>query len=254
MASPYFSAAWAFHRDTSNASPVNSPSRKFRRPVHSDDTVITLPPPWSIEASLGALITSRRSCRRFSSTSLPLEVVSTALQVAYGAQDRLVVDGYEFQTRPVPSAGARYPLDVHLLVQSVQGVAAGVYRYFASDHVLRRTGPPVASRKIAELFLDQPYLSRASTVVVLTGRLQETMERYGDRGYRYVLFEAGHVAQNIALAATALNLGSLNLGGFYDQALADVLVLEPTQEVPLYGLALGIPASEDPSDLGKVAH
>ena len=70
------------------------------------------------------------------------------------------------------------------------------------------------------------------------------MWKYADRGYRYILFEAGHCAQNINLLSLALNLGTLNLGGFFDSTLSDLLKLDEDEEVPLYCIALGYPKNE----------
>jgi SagB-type dehydrogenase family enzyme len=101
---------------------------------------------------------------------------------------------------------------------------------------------------LAQIFLAQPYLTAAAVVVVLAGALDRTTARYGDRGYRYVLYEAGHAMQNLTLAGAALDIGTLNLGGFLDDALAAVLRLRP-DAVPLYAVAFGPPAGADRGQL-----
>jgi SagB-type dehydrogenase family enzyme len=77
--------------------------------------------------------------------------------------------------------------------------------------------------------------------------LERSLWKYTDRGYRYVLFEAGHVAQNVNLVAESLGLGSLNLGGFFDDRIAALLGIDTNEEVPVYGTGLGIPAHGDRS-------
>jgi SagB-type dehydrogenase family enzyme len=89
--------------------------------------------------------------------------------------------------------------------------------------------------------MDQAYLAEADLIVVFTAVIQRTLARYSDRGFRLVLMECGHLAQNLNLLATAMHLGSLNLGGFYDQHLAALLSLDLDVEIPLYGVALGCP-------------
>jgi len=69
------------------------------------------------------------------------------------------------------------------------------------------------------------------------------MKKYGDRGYRYILLEAGHVMQNLNLACTSLGLGSCNIGGFFDDELAGLLGLPVAQEAVLYAVAIGMPAA-----------
>ena len=76
---------------------------------------------------------------------------------------------------------------------------------------------------------------------LVTGVGSRLFHRYGDRGYRYLLIEAGHVGQNLALLATATGVGSLSLGGFYDDEVSSMLGLNPNFEFPLYGIALGLP-------------
>jgi len=194
---------------------------------------------------LSEAIAIRHSCRQFTGGPLTLAVLSTLLRGAYGHQGTAVLGGVAFQERPVPSAGARYPLELSLLVLDVEGIEGGIYRYAALEHALAPAGPAPARALIADLFLGQPYLMNASVIVLLTAVVERLLERYGDRGYRYVLFEAGHVAQNVALLATASGLGALSLGGFLDDQLAGLLGLDVEQEIPVYGIALGIPATRD---------
>ena len=84
-------------------------------------------------------------------------------------------------------------------------------------------------------------------IVFYASVLERSLWKYADRGYRYVLFEAGHVAQNVNLVVESLGLGSLNLGGFLDDRIAALLELDMDEEVPLYGTALGVPADRDRS-------
>jgi SagB-type dehydrogenase family enzyme len=205
---------------------------------------VILPPSRSL-GTLTAAIAGRVSCRRFSGAELTLEELSAVLVAAYGRQgntngSRVHEDG---AGRPVPSAGARYPLEIHLIVSSVAELAPCTYRYVPSRHQLIRTGGMISPEAVGELFLGQTFLTTASAVAVVTATLGPSLARYGDRGYRYVLLEAGHVAQNLNLAASALRLASLNLGGFWDQSLGRALGL--TEYVPLYGVALGRASTTD---------
>jgi nitroreductase len=93
----------------------------------------------------------------------------------------------------------------------------------------------------------QPYVGDASAIVLYTAVLERSLWKYTDRGYRYILFETGHVAQNVNLVAESLGLGSLNLGGFFDDQIAAFLGIDTDEEVPLYATALGVPADRDRS-------
>ena len=63
--------------------------------------------------------------------------------------------------------------------------------------------------------------------------------KYGQRGYRFALLEAGHLAQNVLLAAEALDLGAAPIGGFYDRQLAEFLEIDGVNEGPLYVIPIG---------------
>jgi SagB-type dehydrogenase family enzyme len=247
MAADGASLAWWFHAGTSyvaSSPPSPSTAASAERP---DEPLLALPPPTGLRTSLDAAIAGRASCRRFSGTPLTLEEVSTLLHVAYGATGHTAVAGFEFELRPVPSAGARYPLEIHLVVWSVAGVRPGTYRYRPFGHGLEHTGGHVSPEAGCDLFLGQRYLATAGALTVVTATVQTCLARYGDRGYRYLLLEAGHVAQNLNLATSALGLGSLNLGGFLDRSLGETLHL--TVQVPLYGVAVGRRSTDDPHEL-----
>jgi SagB-type dehydrogenase family enzyme len=209
---------------------------------------VALPAPRPLSLPLGEALERRASCRQFSGEALSLDAVSALMGAAYGAGPEVEVEGLRYPSRPVPSAGATYPLELHLLARAVADLRPGSYRYVPEEHALVATGPGALFEALAEIFLEQPYLAPASAVVVIAAVLPRTTDRYGDRGYRYVLFEAGHAAQNLTLGATSLGIGALSLGGFLDDTLTAVLRLRP-DAVPLYGVALGRPAAGTPDAL-----
>lgn len=231
---------WALHRAT------NHPSGDWAPAADSilEDSAIALPDRRQLSAGLDDALARRASCRRFSGEPITLDSISTLLGAGYGCGPTVNFDGVEFASRPVPSAGAKYPLQLHLIARAVNGLTPGSYRYLPEHHAIALSGPGATFLALADIFLGQPYLIPAAAVVVLAGSFETTASRYGDRAYRYILFEAGHVAQNLSLAAASIGIGSLNLGGFLDDALATLLRLE-AGVAPLYGLALGPPASLD---------
>jgi SagB-type dehydrogenase family enzyme len=79
---------------------------------------------------------------------------------------------------------------------------------------------------------------------VLTAVVERALAKYCDRGYRYLLLEAGHAAQNLELAAAALSLGACDLGGFVDHDITELLDLDGDEEIPLHSVAVGLPAGE----------
>ena len=137
--------------------------------------------------------------------------------------------------RAAPSAGATYPLEVYV------ATAAGLSRYEIADHALSDHLDGDRRPALAAAAHDQEWIADAGAVVVITGVVERTADRYGDRAERFVLLEAGHAAQNVLLQATALELVGVPVGAFDDAEVGEVLAL-PAGHAPLYLLPVGVPA------------
>ncbi|MBO3832083.1 MAG: SagB/ThcOx family dehydrogenase [Candidatus Brockarchaeota archaeon] len=140
--------------------------------------------------------------------------------------------------RTAPSAGALYPLEIYLVVGSVEGLAPGVYKYLPNGHEIIRILDGDKRVPLADAALDQAWVRNAAVNIVITAVYGRTTGKYGERWIRYVHFEAGHAAQNICLQAVALNLGLVTVGAFYDEQVKTVLSL-PVEEQPLYIIPVG---------------
>jgi SagB-type dehydrogenase family enzyme len=203
---------------------------------------VALPRPDS--SPLRTLIAHRASCRAFSGASIALPELGALLDAGYGvtALRRPAGEaGPAALARSVPSAGALYPLELFAVCDLVDGAAPGIYHYQPRDHLLERAA--AAQVSIAELVPDlmhQIQIQSAAVLILFTAVLRQTMQKYGPRGYRYVLFEAGHAAQNICLRAAELKLATLCLGGFIDHRLNHRLALRGSH-VALYAIAAGHP-------------
>lgn len=186
------------------------------------------------EVSLEETLAARRTARRFAEQPLSTAELGQLLWAAQGitAAGRL---------RTAPSAGALYPLEVHVVVGAATGVEAGLYRYDPARHrlALEKSGDLRAA--VAEAALGQSWVQTAPVVVVISAVAARTRARYGDRTDRYVAMEVGHAAQNLCLQAVALGLGAGAVGAFRDADLAQVLS-SPEDEAPLYVLPVGRPA------------
>jgi SagB-type dehydrogenase family enzyme len=246
-----YPVAWSFHRNTCrwphnvlSAPEDPSPVASFKEYLGNEP--ICLPEPTALSCSLQDCITGRVSCRHFDDQPMKLSQLSTIASAAYGIKSRSYFDSYELLERPVPSGGGLYPLELYFVVRNVEKIDPGVYHYAPLVHeleIIRRLEVP--RQLLGEIFLWQPYVGDASVIVVSTAVLERSLWKYKDRGYRYVLFESGHVAQNVNLVAESLGLGSLNLGGFFDDRVAALLDIDIEEEVPLYGTAIGVPAHRD---------
>jgi SagB-type dehydrogenase family enzyme len=246
-----YPAAWNFFRASCNTGghPLARPAGwgEQREPgtwkQYHGVPVIELPPARLPDEPLAEVLLNRVSCRRFGGPPLELGELSNLLHGTYGVSGRVRLGEMELMERPVPSGGARYPLEVYLLVRRVKGLARGVHHYAPRGHCLEQLRGPLSWASVIRLFMDQEYLAEADLIVVFTAVVQRTLARYSERGFRLVLMECGHLAQNLNLLGTAMHLGSLDLGGFYDEHLAGLLGLDPDVEIPLYGVALGRPTA-----------
>lgn len=189
-------------------------------------------------------IARRASTRAFNAVSaLSLDMLSRLLGFSCGftvAAGPEAGGAFEFH-RAAPSAGATFPIEAYPVVLRVQGCAAGVYHYEPGDHSLTLLRTGFFGHHLARWTLYQPYLAGASAIVVLAGMSDRVRPRYGERGYRYMLLEAGHIAQNFSLLCAAHGLGSLCIGGFVDAAVSRLVGLNEITEIPLYLTAAGIP-------------
>lgn len=186
------------------------------------------PAPDSLEEAIDA----RRSVREFRDD--PLSEVEVG-QLVWAAQGITDPSG----KRAAPSAGATYPLEVYVV--SAEGVA----RYRPGSHSLVVVDGADRRRALAAAALGQQAVADAPVVLVLTGVVERTAVRYGDRAERYVLLEAGHAAQNVLLQAAVLDLAAVPIGAFDDDRLVRILDL-PAGERPLYLVAVGHPAPRAP--------
>jgi SagB-type dehydrogenase family enzyme len=143
--------------------------------------------------------------------------------------------------RTAPSGGALYPIEIYPVVISVKGVEPGLYHYAVDRHGLELILPGRLEKRLSEITFDDGTFSRASVAFILTGVFGRPHFKYGERGYRFALLEAGHICQNLLLAATSLRLGAVAVGGFIDDELNELLDLDGIDESAVYLIAAGHP-------------
>ena len=144
----------------------------------------------------------------------------------------------EWGGRTAPSAGALYPLELHLVVGNVSDLAPGVYRYRPREHDLVKSRDGDMRSPLAHAALDQAWVREGAIDIVITAVYERTTRKYGERGIRYVHMEAGHAAQNLYLQATAMELGMVTVGAFYEEQVREILGLAKNED-PLYIIPVG---------------
>ena len=195
--------------------------------------------------SFDEVVAARRTVRGFAADELEVAELGKVLHQTYGVTGGMpFAGGGVHGLRAAPSAGALYPAELYLGVRHVAGVAPGLYHYEVRDHALAQLEENDVTERLHEACCFQEYARTAAVVVLIAASLQRTKRRYGERGYRYVLLDVGHLTQNLLLAATALGLAAMTTCGFFDDVANDLLRLDGVEEAVLYVAFLGRPASD----------
>ncbi len=193
---------------------------------------IMLPDPITTgKMSVEEALLKRRSVRSFDNKPLNQQELS---QLLWAAQGVTSPEGY----RTAPSAGALYPLSIYAVVGRIASLAPGIYKYEPSGHQLHAIRTGDLRGDISAAALGQDWLRQAPVSMIVAAEVQRTTRKYGERGKGYVQIEAGHVAQNIYLQATALNLGATVVGAFRDDKVKAVLSM-PDREDPICIVPVG---------------
>ncbi len=197
---------------------------------------LTLPEPrYTSDTAVETALAQRRSIRAYSGENLSFDELSQLLWAAQGITA-------PWGGRTAPSAGALYPLELYVVVGTVTGLDAGVYRYRPADHELEKTSEGDVRAELAGAALNQDFIGEAAIDLVFVGVFNRTTVKYRERGIRYVYMEAGHAAQNVFLQAEALDLGTVTIGAFDDHAVQQLVVVreqEQAQGRPLYIMPVG---------------
>ena len=151
------------------------------------------------------VINSRRSVRQYSEKPLSLQELSYLLWCTQGVQKAKAGIA---TLRTVPSAGARHAFETYVLANKMEGLNPGVYRLLALEHKLveENLDPDIAGQVVAGC-LGQGFAGTSAATFIWASHTDRMTWRYGERGYRYLHLDAGHVCQNLYLAAEAIEIG-----------------------------------------------
>ncbi len=180
-------------------------------------------------------IQHRRSVRRYQAAPLSMAELSQLIWAGQGITAR----HGQIQLRAAPSAGALYPVETYLAVHHVDGLGCGVYHYNVPLHALELLRSGDYRRSTAAAALDQQIAATAAVVFVWTGVFGRSKWKYKQRAYRYVYLDAGHIAQNVALAAVGMGLGSCQVAALYDDEANELVGVDGEDESVVYMTTVG---------------
>jgi SagB-type dehydrogenase family enzyme len=193
---------------------------------------IGMPPDVSSSRSFGDVVRTRRSALDFKGghESISFPQLATFLSVT---RERLFAD---FATH-------RF-VHLYLYVHRVEGLAPGVYRFWPEHAELEKIKDGGQRLVAAALSLGQDLAGNACVAFSMIGDFEYAARSYGDRGYRYVHFEAGAIGQRMYLAAEALGLGATGIGAFFDEEVNRYLGLSSELGQVVYHFAIGYPVAD----------
>jgi len=212
--------------------------REGLRESGGDERAMILPDPkLQGDISVEQAICGRRSVRSFSQKPVSLSFLSQILWAAQGITEE--AGGL----RSVPSAGALYPIEIYAVTGSgtVEGLEAGIHRYRPAVHGLDRISEKDIRMDLGRASLSQMWLANAPVVITICSEYARVTGKYGQRGMRYAMIEAGHTAQNIFLQAHALGLAAGIVGAFIDGDVVRTMDIPAVHE-PLLIMPVGYPA------------
>lgn len=209
-------------------------------PDYTDRERIDLPQVESISAGFGAVLASRRSAETFRGGSIDLDTFAQCLSYAAGQA------GSAGDSRTYPSPGALYPSELFPVVLDVDDCRPGLYHYNSDGHYLRRLQSFEDADAAVTAVRDCLYspgvpfdLETANVLYLIGADLWRAKFKYGPRGYRYVLQESGHVAQNLLTTLTAVGLAGRPLAAFRDRPINEFVGLDGVNEAIVYAIAAG---------------
>ena len=184
---------------------------------------------------LWGVLQTRRTRRTYKPEPLTLMQLSQLLWAGNGKTK----EGRETFLRAAPSAGALYPIEMYVMANNVEGLEKGIYHFDVENASLSFILPGDFGEAAARAALDQPMLAKSGAVIFMTAVVERTRWKYDQRAYRYIYLDAGHIGQNLCLAAQGLGLGACEIGAFYDDELNAILKVDGVEETVVYAITVG---------------
>lgn len=213
------------------------------------DVVIPLPNPTPIDVRVSEAIARRRSERTYSDGVIRLETLSNLLYYSYGVTgylDIVLRDGTRLR-KPLlasPTAGGLQSIELFFAARKVEGLKTAIYRYNPYKHALEVINDaPDIWDKVISAFPGHPYIidmQKANLVFLLVAFLYRVKLKYGERGYKLALLDAGHLAQNILVVSAALGIKAVPVAGYYEDEIDALLNVDGVNVTCLHTVVGGV--------------
>jgi len=223
-----------------SAQSQGAPPPALELPLPESAQVTSLPDGRALKLAnvdLIKLVEKRETLRQYS--SIPLTLAELAF-LLWGTQGVKTVSENGVTRRTVPSAGSRHPFETYLLVNLVEGLQPGFYRYLALEHKIAHL--PAAedlTQKIMEACRNQKHIANSAVTFMWVADIQRSYWRFAQRAYRYIFLDAGHTCQNLYLLAEAIGCGVCAIASYDDKQVNALLGLDGEDQFSVYLASLG---------------
>jgi len=212
----------------------NNKPNSYKNYPNSKKIILDKPKNLSV-LTLNDVLKKRRSIRNFSEKPITKKQLSYLLWASTGIQRE--EKGFKFRT--APSAGALYPIETYLVINNVKEIPKGIYHYSVKDNSLEQLKTGDFSIDIYKAALDQVMCRDSAVVFIWTAIFNRSKWKYGERAYRYIYLDAGHIAENLALASTSLSLGSCQIAALFDDEVNEIINVDRENESVIYMSVVG---------------
>lgn len=205
----------------------------------------------NMKFSLYDAFLQRESSKQFSDEDISLDELGSVLSPAIGRNRRK--GGTEgtgaIMRAAYPSAGGLYPIETYVVISSARhdkdiesagSAKTGIYHFDNLNNTFSKLAELPDDRSLGKaLNFGRNTPPKYVAAIVLTSVFPRTTEKYGGRGYRFALLEAGHMAQNILLACAPVGINACCWGGYTDDKLEEMLGVDGIQESVVHCVLLG---------------
>ncbi|MBP0970148.1 MAG: SagB/ThcOx family dehydrogenase [Oscillospiraceae bacterium] len=190
------------------------------------------------------IINSRESHRVYTGESMTLTELSYLLWCTQGVKE---IRGKAYATlRTVPCGGARHEFECYMAVRDVEGLEPGLYHYLPMDHQIEfLSAPDDLEGFVSDSLSGQTWTAKANVIFYYSAVFYRAEWRYGITTHRVLLIDAGHITENMYLAATSIGLGGCAVGSVEGDLCNSAFRLDGQEEAMFYAMPVGRIRAED---------
>ena len=188
------------------------------------------------EKTFSELVISRRSLRKYTGKAMTLDELTYLLHTNNG----ITAETNNRYLRASPSGGNRQTIETYLVIQNVESLEQGIYRYIPLENAI------IFEKNIENLIettstaaRDQKWIKKSAVVFIWTTTPYRGEWRYQEKSHKLILLDAGHICQNLYLACEAIGLGTCAIAAYHQKLMDDLIAVDGNDEFVVYLAPVG---------------